>query len=143
MIRSARLAMSGIGSDPFSLDEEIGGEAETPSPAALRPQPVTVPSPAAPAPRIAEPPVTKAPAPKPTPPSPAPEIAAAKAETSKREAAKHKVRRGRPKLENPKKQITLRLDADVVAHYRATGRGWQTRINEALRQSSKLGGSQD
>jgi uncharacterized protein (DUF4415 family) len=32
----------------------------------------------------------------------------------------------------------LRLDADIVAHYRGTGRGWQSRINEALRKAAKL-----
>ena len=42
---------------------------------------------------------------------------------------------GRPRLENPKQAIKLRLDAEVVEHFRATGPGWQTRINEALRLS--------
>jgi uncharacterized protein (DUF4415 family) len=32
-----------------------------------------------------------------------------------------------------KKLISLRLDRDVIEHFRAQGRGWQTRINEALR----------
>lgn len=32
-----------------------------------------------------------------------------------------------------KKQITLRLDADVLAWFRAQGSRYQTRINEALR----------
>jgi uncharacterized protein (DUF4415 family) len=44
------------------------------------------------------------------------------------------IRRGRPKLEAPKQRVTMRLDADVVARLRATGRGWQTRANEALRR---------
>jgi uncharacterized protein (DUF4415 family) len=43
-------------------------------------------------------------------------------------------KRGRPKLENPKRQVTLRLDADLVDHFRLEGRGWQGRINEALRK---------
>jgi uncharacterized protein (DUF4415 family) len=30
--------------------------------------------------------------------------------------------------------VKLRIDADVVAHFRATGPGWQTRINAALRR---------
>jgi uncharacterized protein (DUF4415 family) len=42
------------------------------------------------------------------------------------------VRRGRPKLETPKRQVTLRLDAEVVEGLRATGPGWQTRANAAL-----------
>lgn len=37
-----------------------------------------------------------------------------------------------------KTQITLRLDPDVVEHYRATGEGWQRRINDALRRSAQL-----
>ncbi|WP_375383426.1 BrnA antitoxin family protein [uncultured Sphingomonas sp.] len=32
-----------------------------------------------------------------------------------------------------KSQVTLRIDADVLAKFRATGDGWQTRINAALR----------
>lgn len=43
------------------------------------------------------------------------------------------IRRGRPKSEKPKKQVTLRLDADLLDGLRATGPGWQTRINEVLR----------
>lgn len=41
---------------------------------------------------------------------------------------------GRPPLEHPKELVTLRLDADVVAHFRAAGPGWQTRVNAALRE---------
>ena len=43
------------------------------------------------------------------------------------------IRRGRPKLDQPKKQVTLRLDADLLHGLRATGPGWQTRVNEGLR----------
>lgn len=35
-----------------------------------------------------------------------------------------------------KVQVSLRLDADVVALYKATGRGWQTRINEDLKKKA-------
>lgn len=42
-------------------------------------------------------------------------------------------RRGRPKLANPKRQVTLRLDADLIDRLRATGPGWQSRINDILR----------
>lgn len=41
--------------------------------------------------------------------------------------------RGRPILENPKKQVTLRLDADLLETLRASGKGWQSRVNEILR----------
>ncbi|WP_207458153.1 BrnA antitoxin family protein [Azospirillum sp. SYSU D00513] len=48
------------------------------------------------------------------------------------------VPRGRPRLENPKQQVTLRLDAEVVERFKADGPGWQTRINDALRKSAGL-----
>ncbi|HEX4485454.1 MAG TPA: BrnA antitoxin family protein [Terriglobales bacterium] len=42
---------------------------------------------------------------------------------------------GMEKLYKPlKKPVTLRLDADVIAWYQNDGRGYQTRINKALRQ---------
>ena len=44
-------------------------------------------------------------------------------------------RRGRPKLANPKKQVTLRLDHDVLERLRASGSGWQSRVNEILRKA--------
>jgi uncharacterized protein (DUF4415 family) len=44
-------------------------------------------------------------------------------------------RRGRPPKANPKVSVTLRLDQDVVERYKATGQGWQTRINAVLRKS--------
>ena len=47
-------------------------------------------------------------------------------------------RRGRPPLEAPKKAVKLRLDADLVAHFRETGPGWQTRINATLRRAARL-----
>jgi uncharacterized protein (DUF4415 family) len=48
------------------------------------------------------------------------------------------IRRGRPPLANPKQAVKLRLDADVLAAYRETGAGWQTRINDDLRKARKL-----
>ena len=46
--------------------------------------------------------------------------------------------RGRPKMDEPKKQLTLRLDADVVELFRRAGPGWQSRINDSLRNSAGL-----
>jgi uncharacterized protein (DUF4415 family) len=46
--------------------------------------------------------------------------------------------RGRPKSKNPKRPVSLRLDPDVLAHFRRTGRGWQSQINAALRKVAKL-----
>lgn len=43
-------------------------------------------------------------------------------------------RRGRPRVETPKVSTTIRLDADIIAHFREGGTGWQSRINAALRK---------
>ncbi|HYF88972.1 BrnA antitoxin family protein [Azospirillum sp.] len=53
-------------------------------------------------------------------------------------AASIKRRPGRPPAENPKLQVTIRLDAEVVEHFKAGGPGWQSRINEVLRKSAGL-----
>ena len=43
---------------------------------------------------------------------------------------------GRPPLgAEPKKQVTLRLDADLLERFRAGGAGWQSRINATLRKA--------
>jgi uncharacterized protein (DUF4415 family) len=46
---------------------------------------------------------------------------------------------GRPVSEHPKTHINIRLDAEVAAAFRATGRGWQTRINAILLRALKEG----
>ncbi len=38
-----------------------------------------------------------------------------------------------------KTQVALRLDPDIVAHFKAAGRGWQSRINAALREAMAKG----
>jgi uncharacterized protein (DUF4415 family) len=48
------------------------------------------------------------------------------------------IRRGRPPSANRKSAVSLRLDPEVVAHFRRSGRGWQSRINAALRKVAKL-----
>ncbi len=40
---------------------------------------------------------------------------------------------GRPKAEITKERITIRLSPDVLERFRATGTGWQTRVDAALR----------
>ena len=40
--------------------------------------------------------------------------------------------RGRPKQTNTKQLVSLRLSRHVLEHFRASGEGWQTRIDEAL-----------
>jgi uncharacterized protein (DUF4415 family) len=39
---------------------------------------------------------------------------------------------GRPVLANPRKLISLRLPAEVIERWKATGAGWQTRMVERL-----------
>ncbi|MGV3593382.1 MAG: BrnA antitoxin family protein [Gammaproteobacteria bacterium] len=43
---------------------------------------------------------------------------------------------GRPKLTNPRQLITLRLPADVIARWRATGPGWQTRMAARISEAT-------
>ncbi|MCY1276028.1 BrnA antitoxin of type II toxin-antitoxin system [compost metagenome] len=43
-----------------------------------------------------------------------------------------KPRRGRPAALETKEQVSLRLDPAILAAFRASGSGWQTRINKAL-----------
>jgi len=47
--------------------------------------------------------------------------------------------RGRPPLESTKPCISLRLDEDLLTRLRASGRGWQTRINAVLREAVEAG----
>ena len=43
-----------------------------------------------------------------------------------------------PQKTPTKKPVTLRLDRDVVEHYRSQGHGWQARMNKDLRAAAKL-----
>lgn len=45
---------------------------------------------------------------------------------------------GRPRLDNPKVAVSLRLDQEIVARFKASGPGWQTRMNDALREAAGL-----
>ena len=44
------------------------------------------------------------------------------------------VRLGNPPKANPKQAITVHYDSDIIDRFRATGKGWQTRMNDALRE---------
>ena len=46
------------------------------------------------------------------------------------------VRRGRPKMANPRQLLSLRLPPQVIARWKATGPGWQTRMAEALEKTA-------
>ncbi|MCL2830378.1 MAG: BrnA antitoxin family protein [Betaproteobacteria bacterium] len=42
-------------------------------------------------------------------------------------------KRGRPAGSGAKEQVAIRFDREVLAAFRADGPGWQTRMNEALK----------
>jgi uncharacterized protein (DUF4415 family) len=49
------------------------------------------------------------------------------------ELVKPSLRRGRPISENPKVFTAIRFDPDVLDAFKGSGRGWQTRMNAALK----------
>ena len=49
------------------------------------------------------------------------------------------VRRGRPPLPETRPTLNMRIDADVLAALKATGPGWQRRINALLREAVEQG----
>ncbi|UPA26978.1 BrnA antitoxin family protein [Shinella oryzae] len=44
----------------------------------------------------------------------------------------------RPAIPNTKELVSLKIDADVLAHFQADGPGWQERINDTLRAAMHL-----
>jgi uncharacterized protein (DUF4415 family) len=42
--------------------------------------------------------------------------------------------RGRPKSENPKQLVSVRYSPEVLEYFRATGEGWQSRMDRVLRE---------
>ncbi len=75
-----------------------------------------------------------------TDPDDAPELTAAFFNSADLYEGQKVKARGRPKSALTKEPVKLRLDADVLAALRASGEGWQTRINDTLRASLKLAG---
>jgi uncharacterized protein (DUF4415 family) len=47
---------------------------------------------------------------------------------------------GRPQLPERyrKRRVTIMLDPDVIEHFKSGGKGWQTRMNAALRKAAGL-----
>jgi len=45
------------------------------------------------------------------------------------------LRRGRPPSDAPKQAVSIRLDPDVLERLRASGPGWQSRVNDILRKA--------
>jgi uncharacterized protein (DUF4415 family) len=66
----------------------------------------------------------------------APEITESWIEGADLYHGKRLVRRGRPKLPNPRQLLSLRLPPSVIASWKATGPGWQTRMAEVLENSA-------
>ncbi|HTV69004.1 MAG TPA: BrnA antitoxin family protein [Rhizobiaceae bacterium] len=64
--------------------------------------------------------------------------AAAKADPDAQPVADLFAKRGRPKSSKTKQPVLLRLDQDVVARFKQSGDGWQTRMNDALRKAAGL-----
>lgn len=63
----------------------------------------------------------------------APELTDAFFEQADEYIGEELVRRGRPSGSN-KVSTTIRFDADVLTALKASGRGWQTRVNNVVRE---------
>lgn len=48
------------------------------------------------------------------------------------------ISRGRPPKEAPKKPVSIRLDPDLLDFFKSSGPGWQTRVNDILRDAAGL-----
>ena len=48
-------------------------------------------------------------------------------------------RPGRPRVAVKRPMLSMRADPDVLAHLRASGKGWQTRVNALLREAVEQG----
>ncbi len=55
------------------------------------------------------------------------------------ELARLRPARGRPKAAIKRPMLSMRVDPDVLAHLRASGKGWQTKVNALLRQAVEQG----
>lgn len=66
-------------------------------------------------------------------PDDAPELTEAFFERADEYAGEKLVRRGRPPAHSRKQLLTVRYDVEVVDAFKASGQGWQTRMNDALR----------
>jgi len=46
---------------------------------------------------------------------------------------------GRPPVQEPRLKVTMRLESKVLSYLRASGKGWQTRVNALLREAVQQG----
>ena len=58
---------------------------------------------------------------------------------SEAELARLRPARGRPVVAVKRPMLSMRVDPDVLAHLRASGKGWQTKVNALLRQAVEQG----
>lgn len=65
----------------------------------------------------------------------APELTAEWVESADLYRGTKLMRRGRPKLDNARQLLSLRLPPDVIAGWKASGPGWQTRMADVLARS--------
>jgi uncharacterized protein (DUF4415 family) len=65
-------------------------------------------------------------------PDDAPELTADFFEAADQYQGERLVKRGRPKADSVRERITIRLAPEVLQPFRASGPGWQTRVNAAL-----------
>jgi uncharacterized protein (DUF4415 family) len=65
-------------------------------------------------------------------PDDAPELTDAFFEHADEHQGSRVIKRGRPKADAVRERITIRLAPDVLEQFRASGPGWQTRMNAAL-----------
>jgi uncharacterized protein (DUF4415 family) len=65
-------------------------------------------------------------------PDDAPELTADFFEAADQYQGERLVKRGRPKADSVRERITIRLAPEVLQPFRASGPGWQTRMNAAL-----------
>jgi uncharacterized protein (DUF4415 family) len=66
----------------------------------------------------------------------APEITDAWIEEAELRRGERTVRRGRPRVANPRRLLSLRLPPEVIESWKATGPGWQTRMADVLERST-------
>jgi uncharacterized protein (DUF4415 family) len=74
---------------------------------------------------------------RPKTPDDAPELTAGWFAGADRYEGEKLVRRGRPKGSGSRELVALRLDREALAAFRATGAGWQSRINDIVVRSAR------
>lgn len=60
------------------------------------------------------------------------QFTAQKAAAEPKPVKKRKAGAGRPKIPNAKVSISIRIDPEILARYRATGPGWQARMSASI-----------